>query len=150
MARVRPPAPSRLLLTLLASYGVTAMALPTGGQVAAGSVTIGAPANGSLNITQTSDKGIINWQSFNVASGEKVNFLQPSATSSTLNRVIGNDASTIFGQINANGQVFLINTSGILFAPGAQVNAAGLVASTLQLQDGDYLAGNFSFTGGTG
>src|SRR5579859_8006280 len=49
MARVRTPAPSRLLLALLAGYGVQAMALPTGGQVASGNVTIGAPANGSLN-----------------------------------------------------------------------------------------------------
>jgi len=150
MARVRTPAPSRLLLSLLASYGVTALALPTGGQVSSGNVTIGAPAAGSLNITQTSDKGVINWQTFNVGSGEKVNFQQPGATSSTLNRVVGNDASSIFGQINANGQVFLINTSGILFAPGAQVNAAGLVASTLQLRDADYLAGRYSLSGGSG
>jgi filamentous hemagglutinin family protein len=150
MARVRTPAPSRLLLALLAGYGVQAMALPTGGQVASGNVTIAAPAGGSLNITQTTDKGIVNWQTFNVGSGETVNFLQPSASSSTLNRVVGNDASTIFGQINANGQVFLVNTSGILFAPGAQVNTAGLVASTLQLQDSDYLSGNYSLTGSGG
>ncbi len=147
MARVRTPAPSRLLLALLAGYGVQAMALPTGGQVASGNVSIGAPANGSLNVTQTTDKGIINWQSFNVASGEKVNFLQPSSTSSTLNRVIGSDPSGIFGQINATGQVFLVNNAGIYFAPGAQVNAAGLVASTLQLADADYLAGNYVFAG---
>ena len=149
-ARVRVPAPSRLLMALLAGVGMQAMALPQGGQVAAGNVTIAAPSGGSLNITQTTDKGVINWQSFNVGSGEKVNFQQPGATSSTLNRVIGSDPSSIFGQINANGQVFLINNSGILFAPGSQVNAAGLVASTLQLADADYLSGNFSLTGGTG
>ena len=149
-ARVRTPRPSRLLLALLAGYGVSAMALPTGGQVAAGSVTIAAPSGSALDITQTTAKGIINWQSFNVGSGEKVNFLQPSATSSTLNRVIGSDPSSIFGQINANGQVFLINNSGILFGPGAQVNAAGLVASTLQLADSDFLAGNYSLSGAGG
>ena len=152
MARVRTPAPSRLLLALLAGAGVqTAMALPQGGQVTSGTVTIGTPTGGSLNITQASNKGVIDWQSFNVASGEKVNFLQPSATSSTLNRVIGSDPTSIFGQINANGQVFLVNNSGVYFAPGAQVNAAGLVASTLALSDADYLAGNYVFsgTGGT-
>ena len=150
MARVRTPAPSRLLMALLAGYGVQAMALPTGGQVASGNVTIAAPAGNALNITQTSDKGIINWQSFNVGSGEKVNFLQPGASASTLNRVIGSDPTSIFGQINANGQVFLVNNSGIYFAPGSQVNAAGLVASTLSLADSDYLAGNLSLTGGSG
>ena len=148
MARVRTPAPSRLLLALLAGAGVqAAMALPQDGKVTSGNITIGAPANGSLNITQTTSKGVIDWQSFNVASGEKVNFLQPSATSSTLNRVIGSDPTSIFGQINANGQVFLVNNSGIYFAPGAQVNAAGLVASTLSLADADYLAGNYVLSG---
>jgi len=150
-ARVRTPRPSRLLMALLAGCGVqAAFALPQGGQVASGSVTIGTPANNSLNITQTTNQGIINWQSFNVASGEKVNFQQPGATSSTLNRVVGSDPSAIFGQINANGQVFLINNSGVLFAPGAQVNAAGLVASTLQLSDSDYLAGHFVLSGAGG
>ncbi|MBC7663604.1 MAG: filamentous hemagglutinin N-terminal domain-containing protein, partial [Caulobacter sp.] len=151
MARVRTPAPSRLLMALLAGYGVQAMALPTGGQVTSGNITIGTPANGSLNVTQTTNKGVIDWQSFNVAAGEKVNFLQPSATSSTLNRVVGSDPTSIFGQITATGQVFLINNAGIYFAPGAQVNAAGLVASTLAISDADYLSGNdvFSGTGGS-
>ena len=149
-ARVRMPRPSRLLMALLAGYGVQAMALPSGGQVAAGNVTIATPSGNALDITQTSAKGIINWQSFNVGSGEKVNFLQPSATSSTLNRVVGSDPSSIFGQINANGQVFLINNSGVLFGRGAQVNAAGLVASTLQLADSDYLAGNYTLSGAGG
>ncbi|HEY8977168.1 MAG TPA: filamentous hemagglutinin N-terminal domain-containing protein, partial [Burkholderiaceae bacterium] len=150
-ARVRTPRPSRLLMALLAGCGVqAASALPQGGQVASGGVTIGTPANNALNITQTTNQGVINWQSFNVAGGEKVNFQQPGATSSTLNRVVGSDPSAIFGQINANGQVFLINNSGVLFGPGAQVNAAGLVASTLQLSDSDYLAGNYVLSGAGG
>ncbi|MBW8759264.1 MAG: filamentous hemagglutinin N-terminal domain-containing protein [Burkholderiales bacterium] len=150
-ARVRTPRPSRLLMALLAGCGVqAAFALPQGGQVASGGVTIGTPANNSLNITQTTNQGVINWQSFNVASGEKVTFQQPGATSSTLNRVVGSDPTAIFGQINANGQVFLINNSGVLFAPGAQVNAAGLVASTLQLSDSDYLAGHYVLNGAGG
>jgi filamentous hemagglutinin family protein len=147
LARVRTPAPSRLLLTLLAGWGVHAHALPTGGQVAAGNVTINAPSNGQMNIVQTTNKGVIDWQAFNVGTGEKVNFLQPGASSSTLNRVVGSDPSAIYGQIDATGQVFLINQNGVLFAPGSQVNASGLVASTLQLSDSDYLAGRYSFNG---
>ena len=151
MSRMRAPAPSRLLLGLLAGYGVqSAMALPQNGTVAAGGVTIGTPANNTLNITQTTDKGIINWGSFNVGAGEKVNFQQPSATSSTLNRIVGSDASQIFGQINANGQVFLVNPNGILFAPGSSVNAGGLIASTLALSDANYLSGNYVFAGNGG
>ena len=150
MARVRTPAPSRLLLALLAGYGVQAFANPTGGQVVSGNITIAAPSTSTLNVTQTSNQGIINWQSFNVGSGEKVNFQQPNASSSTLNRIVGNDASQIFGQINANGSVFLINPNGILFAPGSSVNVGGLIASTLGLTDADYLAGHYSLNGTSG
>ena len=53
-----------------------------------------------------------------------------------LNRVIGNSASQILGQLNANGQIFLVNTNGILFGPNSQVNVGALAASTLALSTG--------------
>ncbi len=133
--RVRVEAPSRLLMALLASYSAHLAANPTGGQVVSGDVTIGQPAANTLNINQTSAKGIVNWQSFSIGSGEKVNFIQPNAAASTLNRIVGSDASSIYGQLNANGQVFLLNPNGVLFAPGSQVNVGGLVASTLQMNN---------------
>ena len=62
-----------------------------------------------------------------------------------MNRVAGTNASAIYGTLSANGKVFLINPNGILFAPGSQVNVGGLVVSTLNLSDSDFLKGNYTF-----
>ena len=145
---------SRLLTSLLASLlavcAAPALALPTGGQVVSGNITIQSPSSTSMTVTQGSNKGVINWNGFSIAQGEAVNYAQPSASSVTLNRVLGNDLSTIFGSLSANGQVFLINPNGVMFAPGAQVNVGGLVASTLGLSDANFLAGRYAFEKGTG
>ena len=145
--RVKVPAPSRLMMLLLASYGVVAYALPTGGQVVAGNISLQQSNVSTLNIVQGSQRGVINWGSFNVASGERVNFQQPGSSAVTLNRVIGGDLSRIFGRIDATGQVFLINTSGIMFAPGSSVNVSGLVAATLDLSNSNFMSGQYRLSG---
>lgn len=135
--------------TILLSAANIACANPTGGTVTSGAAAI--TTNGSTTtINQSTNKAIINWQSFSIAAGEKVQFIQPGATSVALNRVVGNSASNIYGTLSANGRVFLINPNGILFAPGAQVNVGGLVASTLNIADSDFLSGNYTFVGSGG
>jgi filamentous hemagglutinin family protein len=118
---------------------------PTGGQVSAGAGSI-SQAGSVTNINQSSAKLAINWQGFNIAAGETVNFFQPSATAVALNRVLGQNPSQILGNLNANGQVFVLNPNGVLFGNGAQVNVGGLVASTLSQSDADFMAGNNVFT----
>ena len=145
--RVKLPAPSRLLMLLLAGYGITAQALPTGGKVVEGNVALQNPSSTTLNVVQGTQRGIINWGSFSVASDERVSFQQPGSTAVTLNRVVGGDLSSIFGRIDANGQIFLINPSGITFAPGASVNVSGLVASTLDISNNNFRAGSYKFVG---
>ncbi len=122
---------------------------PRGGTVVSGTATISQTAR-LTNISQTSDKAIINWQSFSVPATMLVNFDQPSANSVTLNRVIGNEASIIDGAITANGKVFIVNSNGVLFTSHSIVNAGSLVASTLALSDAAFNAGDFSFTSGSG
>ncbi|MBT2115603.1 filamentous hemagglutinin N-terminal domain-containing protein [Dyella sp. LX-66] len=124
----------------------TAQSLPKGATVVAGNVTISQSAPNRLDIHQSSDTAITNWQSFSIGAGNTVQFVQPSASSVSLNRVVGNNPSEIYGNLVANGQVFLINGNGILFGRGAQVDAGGLVASTLNLSDRDFLAGNYAFS----
>ena len=120
--------------------------LPTGGSIAAGSGSIAI--NGStMTINQATPKLVTNWQSFDVGAGKTVEFVQPSSSAVALNRVLGADVSTIQGAIRANGQVFLLNPNGVLFTPTAQVNVGGLVASTLNLSDQDFLAGRYVFEG---
>jgi len=121
-------------------------ASPSGGDVTTGSGNISQNDN-IVTVTQTTNKMGINWQNFNIASGETVVFIQPGLSSIALNRVIGSEASTIYGQLLANGKIFLINPNGVLFAPSAQVNVGSLVASTLNISDSDFQAGNYIFNG---
>jgi len=149
----RPSRPiSRLLGVLLAMHAGCSFALPTGGQTAAGGVTIATPNARTMNVTQTTDKAIVNWSGFSVGRGESVNFAQPAATSMILNRVVGGSYSEILGSISANGQVFLVNPLGVTLGIGAQVDAAGFLASTLAITDKDFLSGRFVFSnpGGAG
>ncbi|WP_143070645.1 filamentous hemagglutinin N-terminal domain-containing protein, partial [Polynucleobacter sp. QLW-P1DATA-2] len=79
-------------------------ALPTGGTVAAGQVAISQSGN-TLTVNQTTNQAIVNWNSFNIGANAKVVINQPSANSVQLDRVTGNNASQIFGQLTSNGQV---------------------------------------------
>ncbi|WP_206245788.1 MBG domain-containing protein [Novosphingobium terrae] len=151
--QIKLAASSSALALLAAMTGSPAWAqapLPAGGTVASGQAQIGAPNGGNLTINQSSAKAIINWQSFDVAPGLSVVFNQPDASSATLNRVTGNTASTIAGQISANGSVYLINPNGIQITASGVVNVGrGFVASSLDIADADFLAGKGAF-GGTG
>ena len=135
-----------LVVSALIAGSTMCFASPTGGQVTTGSASI--TQSGSLTtINQSTDKASINWNSFSIAPNETVNFVQPSAQSVTLNRVVGTTSSLIQGAMNANGQVFLINPNGVLFTKDAQVNVGGLVASTLNLTDENFQNGNYVFEG---
>ncbi|HYX45785.1 MAG TPA: filamentous hemagglutinin N-terminal domain-containing protein, partial [Sphingomicrobium sp.] len=118
--------------------------LPTGGQYAYGSGSITQPSSNALQVTQSTDKGTINWSTFSIGSSASVNFIQPSASSLTVNRVLGNNPSEIFGRLTANGQVFLSNPNGVLFAPSASVDVGALFATTLTISDQDAKAGRYT------
>ncbi|HNN44292.1 MAG TPA: filamentous hemagglutinin N-terminal domain-containing protein, partial [Nitrospira sp.] len=130
--------------------------LPEVGTVVSGAATSNLDLGGvmrpgpttedTMTITQTTSSAIINWNTLNVAGGFTLNFVQPDANSVTLNRVIGVPGigitpSIIHGNINANGNVFIINPTGILFGKSSAVNVGGLVASTLAISDSDFLTG---------
>ena len=121
------------------------LALPADGKVVAGQATIHHTTPTSLGIQQATDKAILNWNSFSIAANEAVRFYQPSISSIALNRVTGIDPSVILGQLQANGRLFLINPNGILFGAGSQINVGGLLASTLQIKDSDFMAGRYLF-----
>ncbi|MCD0497359.1 filamentous hemagglutinin N-terminal domain-containing protein [Achromobacter sp. MY14] len=132
-----------VLIGSLASSG--AHANPTGGNVVGGAATIVDRGNGTLDINQSSGKAIINWKDFSIGANETVNFRQPGGKSVTLNRVVGNDPSAIFGRLNANGTVMLVNPNGVVFGKGARIDVGGLVATTANISDKDFLAGNYKF-----
>lgn len=116
--------------------------LPTGGTVVGGSATITQTGNSQLTVNQSTDRGVIDWRSFSIGQGNRVDFIQPGRASVTLNRVTGPDPSIIAGALNANGQIVLINQAGVMFAGGAQVNVESLIASTANVMNpSQFMAG---------
>ncbi|WP_233828746.1 YDG domain-containing protein [Paraburkholderia sp. ZP32-5] len=140
-----------LLAVSVGSFASAAWAggpLPTGGAITAGSGSI-AQSGTQMTVTQTSDKLVTNWRSFDIGSNAGVRFVQPGKNSIALNRVVGGGGpSEILGNLSANGQVWLLNPGGVVIGKGAQVNVGGLVASSLNISDDDFLAGKAHFTGG--
>ena len=113
---------------------------PSGESVVAGNATFDRTGN-SLQIT-TGNRTIINWQQFSIASGEQTKFIQPSASSAALNRVVGGNLSAIYGSLQSNGQIYLINPNGVLIGPNGTVNTAGFLASTLNTTNAEFLKGD--------
>lgn len=145
-----PPCQRRLLPALISGLISTgALANPSGPTVVNGQVGFASPNAQTLNVTN-SPGAIIHWQGFSIGAQETTRFIQQSAQSAVLNRVVGQDPSQILGSLLSNGKVFLINPNGILFGQDARVDTAGLIASTLNLADADFLAGRLKFEGDSG
>ncbi len=99
----------------------------------------------TMNVGQSSQYGIINWNSFNVGAGHTVNFNNGSGA--TLNRVTGLDASSINGTLTATGSLYLINRNGVIIGTDGRVLTGGtFVASTLDILNADFLSGGRGFS----
>jgi len=123
------------------------LANPLGGQVVGGDATIQGQGTASVTVNQSSNRAIINWNTFNIGVGEKTQFIQPSSSSVALNRVTGGlGPSQIFGSLKANGQVFVVNPDGILIGPGAKIDTAGFLATTHDIANADFMAGRYNFS----
>lgn len=120
-------------------------ALPTGESIASGSATFDRSMANQLTVNQSTSKLINNWNSFDIGSAATVNFVQPDAASIALNRVTSASPTEIFGQLNANGQVFIVNPAGITFGLGSQANTGALLASSMSISDANFLNNNLTF-----
>ncbi|MCI6232330.1 MAG: filamentous hemagglutinin N-terminal domain-containing protein [Selenomonas sp.] len=123
--------------------GSAAYAMPEGGSVASGTVTgltNGTVASGGT-LTATSD-AIINWNSFNIASGETLNL--NTTDHALLNRVTGTGISTLAGILNQTGTntAILVNPNGIVVSGTGVINAGNMILTTLALSDSQFLNGN--------
>lgn len=143
VARASASPARRLRRALAALFALavaqSALAAPLAGLVPGGGSWVGAnplQASGSVaTITQTIPKAILNWQQLNLNRGEILNFNQANSSWSALNRIHDANPSTISGNINALGHIYLINSNGIVFGNGAQINVGSLTASTLDVTD---------------
>lgn len=113
---------------------------PTGGDVVGGSAQISGGA-GSLVVTSSTQRTIINWQDFSIGAGELTKFIQPSASSAVLNRVVGGNISSIYGTLQSNGAVYLINPNGVVVGPGGVINTQSFIASTQNLSNENFMQG---------
>ena len=153
VAGFRPASAAWAVAAAFTLQPLAAQAQPTGAQVIHGAATF-AGSNGNLVVTTRNGVGTnysaINWQSFSVPSGTITRFDQPSATSTSINRVVGADPSAIFGTLRSNGRLVLVNPAGIAVGAGAVVDTAAFTASTLPMTDADALAGRQAFGGAGG
>ncbi len=112
------------------------------GWAGANAPTQGVDGNGQtqVNIRQTTQQAILNWTSFNVGARTTLTFdQQGNGNWTALNRVNGGTApSQILGNIKADGQVYVINQSGIIFGGNSQVNVGALIASTAGITDQQF------------
>lgn len=137
---------SAAMLFAMATAAQAQSVSPTGGVVTNGGANI-VQAGNNTTITQTSSNVVINWQSFSIGADQSVQFFQPGTSSVALNRVLGADPSVILGSLTSNGTVFILNPNGVLFGENSSVSVGGLVATTMNINDADFMSGNYVFTG---
>ena len=100
-------------------------------------------ANGQtqVGIRQTGAQAILNWTSFNVGARTTLTFDQQGRRDwvalNRVDRTMG--PSQILGNIKADGQVYVINQSGIIFGGNSQINVGALIASTAVITDSQFL-----------
>jgi len=122
------------------------LALPNEGKVIAGKASCRYKDPTTL-VVQTEDKTILSYDTFRVEKEERLIYEQPSSESSILARVQGKDPASILGKLESNGRVFLVSSAGIYFGAESHVHVGALIASTLDIQDSDFLKGNYHFEG---
>lgn len=116
------------------TQGLPQQGLPQEDKVVVGQATFDKTIADKMTINQTSDKVQINWHSFDIGQNKEVEFKQPSENSVAYNRVTGGNASQIQGKLTANGKVYLANPNGVIITKGAEINVAGLLATTKDLE----------------
>lgn len=139
--------------TVIAFHSAAAdPSLPQGPTAVEGSITtsltpgLGGTPDQTLTINTFKNSTIINWQSFNIANGNTVQFNQPGVSSRVLNRINSTTPSQIHGNLFSNGQVFLVNPAGVIFGASAVVNTGGLIAAAGNITNQNFLDGNYQFT----
>ncbi|HHF6578434.1 TPA: filamentous hemagglutinin N-terminal domain-containing protein [Haemophilus influenzae] len=123
-----------ILTTYTGATYASTQGLPKHQETVSGTVTFTTTAD-KMTIDQTTPTTQINWESFDIGTNKEVEFKQPDANSVAYNRVTGGNASQIQGKLTANGKVYLANPNGVIITQGAQINVAGLLATTKDLEN---------------
>ena len=136
------------LANLMFFFPVVVSATPTNPDVVAGSASVGAAGN-VTTVEMITDQAVINWDSLDTSSNEVLQFLKDSGNFAVLNRVMQGGATHFDGSLFGNqGNIIIVNPSGIVFGPTALVQASQFTASTLDITNTDFMAGVYSFVAG--
>ena len=141
---------STIVLASIAGLAVSSVAIaqPQGTRVERGDASI--TRSGSLTQIRAANNTILRHASFDIAQGQTVQFIQPSANARVLNRIDSAAPTRIDGALLANGRVYLVNPAGVFFGSNSVVNAGGLIAAAGKMSDRDFLRGVDRFTELTG
>ncbi len=138
---------NKLKITIvLVTIAITSpvLANPVLNGVTAGNVSI-TQTPSTTQVQQSSQQAVIEWRSFNIGAQEHTHFQQP-AGGIALNRIDPSQGiSQIFGQLSATGKIILVNQAGIFFGPGARVDVSGIIATTSNISNANFLAGKYIF-----
>lgn len=120
-------------------FGNGLMAHPQSPVVVAGNASFEIQSSEVLQVI-ASDRSIIEWKDFSIEPGETTRFIQPNSKASVLNRVIDAYPSRLLGNLEANGQVLIVNPNGILVGKNAYLDMGSLIASTLDVANEVFLS----------
>lgn len=123
-----------ILTTYTGATYASAPDLPQDSKVVVGQANVSTAGN-KMTIDQKTSTTQINWKSFDIGKDKEVIFQQPSTDAVAYNRVTGGNASQIQGKLTANGKVYLANPNGVIITKGAEINVAGLLATTKDLEN---------------
>ncbi len=138
----------RISIFLIYSICVSspAQANPEIDKITAGNVNMTSPSSNTLEVNQSTARAILEWHSFNINPNEKTHFQQPPG-GIALNRIDpAQGVSQILGQLSATGKIILVNQAGIFFGPNAHVDVGGIIASTRDITDKNFLSDKYIFT----
>lgn len=122
-------------------FPLSLMAAPSGGKVVHGDAKVAQRGANLTEVRQESSKAVVEWDSFSLAADEIARFVQPSSSSATLNRVVGGNLSEIYGRMEGNGHIFLVNPNGVLIGETGRINCSGFIASGLDVDQQSFLSG---------
>ena len=114
-----------------------------------------ATTRDTLTVTTRSASTVLRWEHADLGSQAAWVFDQASNRARTLNVVVGptgtaTQRTMIDGLLQSNGQVYLYNPRGITFGKNAVVNVNALVASSLKLDEDQFMKGLLSPVTGNG
>ena len=126
----------------LAGGSAVAAPLATDATVAAGQAVVSNPTATSTVVSQSSDRAVIDWRSFDLPADHSVEFIVPTDSGATLNRIHSAGASLIQGTVSSNGSVYFVNPNGLVFDATSRVSANGFLATTAAIGNFDFMTGS--------